>query len=133
MRAYAIDAGVDIRGARIVQRGDAQVGVTAEVQVGERLLQVEGQGSGPIDAFVAGLNAAVGTSVRVLDYHEHAIGSGAAARAAAYLELRIGDTQTRFGVGIDADIVRASFKAIASALHRSQLDPQGAAAQHALA
>ena len=46
------------------------------------------------------------------------------ARAVAYLELRIGDTgeggQTRFGVGIDTNIVSASLKAIASALNRAR-------------
>jgi len=55
----------------------------------------------------------------VLDYHEHAIGSGAQARAAAYLELRIGEGRTLFGVGIDANIVSASLKAIVSGLQRA--------------
>ena len=57
--------------------------------------------------------------VRVLDYHEHAIGSGADAQAVAYLELRIGDGLTLFGVGIDSNIVSASLKAITSGLHRA--------------
>ena len=35
------------------------------------------------------------------------------------LELRIDETQTLFGVGIDANIVSASLKAIVSGLHRS--------------
>jgi 2-isopropylmalate synthase len=55
----------------------------------------------------------------VLDYHEHAIGSGADAQAVAYLELRVGE-QTLFGVGIDGNIVSASLKAIVSGLQRSQ-------------
>jgi 2-isopropylmalate synthase len=54
----------------------------------------------------------------VLDYHEHAIGSGAQARAAAYLELRIGDRPALFGVGIDANIVSASMKAVLSGMQR---------------
>ena len=49
----------------------------------------------------------------MLDYHEHAIGGGADARAVAYLELRIGERRL-FGVGIDADIVTASLKAVLS-------------------
>jgi 2-isopropylmalate synthase len=56
--------------------------------------------------------------VRVLDYHEHATGSGANAQAVAYLELRI-DEQTLFGVGLDANIVSASLKAIVSGLQRN--------------
>ncbi len=70
---------------------------------------------GPIDAFVEGLNKLLKTQVRVLDYHEHAMGSGADAQAVAYLELRVGDA-TLFGVGMDGNIASASLKAIVSGL-----------------
>lgn len=94
--------------------------LSALVQVGGRRFSIDGTGSGPIDAFVAGLNRHLGgTPIRVLDYHEHAIGSGADAQAAAYLELRVGDSLTLFGVGIDANIVSASLKAITSGLQRA--------------
>ncbi len=94
------------------------VRVAAQVEIGGEPVVVDGQGNGPIDAFVNGLNAAIGRQVRVLDYHEHAIGSGAQARAVAYVEMRIDEMRTVFGVGIDANIVSASFKAILSGLHR---------------
>jgi 2-isopropylmalate synthase len=97
----------------------AQVTLAADVEVGGRSLSIRGAGTGPIDAFVEGLAAATGEKVRVLDYHEHAIGSGANAQAVAYLELRIGD-RTLFGVGMDANIVSASLKAIVSGLQRAQ-------------
>ncbi|WP_341905419.1 2-isopropylmalate synthase [Polaromonas sp. YR568] len=98
--------------------GQKVFSVTADVSVGATAFSVTGHGGGPIDAFIAGLNAATGHSVRVLDYHEHALGSGADARAVAYLELRIND-QTLFGVGMDNNIVLASFKAILSGMQRS--------------
>ncbi|WP_077032644.1 2-isopropylmalate synthase [Pelomonas sp. KK5] len=100
-----------------VSEGVYSLRATADLR--ERKLQVEGQGTGPIDAFVNGLNAHLAEPVRVLDYHEHAIGSGADAKAVAYLELRIGDSLTLFGVGIDANIVSASLKAISSGLRRA--------------
>jgi 2-isopropylmalate synthase len=82
---------------------------------------IRGQGAGPIEAFVNGLNASSNApTVRVLDYHEHAMGAGANAQAVAYLELRINERQTVFGVGMDANIVSASLKAIVSGLQRSQ-------------
>lgn len=65
------------------------------------------------------MNRQLATPLRVLDYHEHAIGSGADAKAVAYLEVRIGDAVTLFGVGIDSNIVSASLKAITSGLHRA--------------
>ncbi|WP_367846345.1 2-isopropylmalate synthase [Rhodoferax sp. WC2427] len=79
-----------------------------------------GHGVGPIDAFVNHLNATGTTQVRVLDYHEHALGAGANAQAVAYLELRIDEQHTVFGVGMDANIVSASLKAILSGLQRAK-------------
>ncbi len=73
-----------------------------------------GRGNGPIDAFVS----ALGLEIRLMDYHEHAIGSGADARAACYVELRVGNGPTLFGVGIDSNIVTASFKSVLSAVNR---------------
>lgn len=73
-----------------------------------------GRGNGPIDAFVT----ALGLEIRLMDYHEHAIGSGADARAACYVELRVGNGPTLFGVGIDSNIVTASFKSVLSAVNR---------------
>ncbi len=106
---------------------DGSITVEARVELGGRAVAVAGQGTGPIDAFVNGLNHHLTLPLRVLDYHEHAIGSGADAKAVAYLELRIGDACTLFGVGIDASIVSASLKAIVSGLqrasHRSVLQP----------
>ena len=75
---------------------------------------LRGSGNGPIDAFVN----ALGLDVRLMDYHEHAIGSGANARAACYVELRVGNGPTLFGAGIDSNIVTASFKAVLSAVNR---------------
>jgi len=95
------------------------VRVQARLSAGGRPLAVQGQGRGPVEAFVDGLQRATGVPLTVLDFHEHAIGSGAGARAAAYLELRIADTRTLFGVGIDENIVTASMKAVVSGLLRS--------------
>jgi 2-isopropylmalate synthase len=96
------------------------VTLAADVRSGSRSFSIQGAGNGPIDAFVEGLGQATGQSIRVLDYHEHAIASGADARAVAYLELRVGD-RTLFGVGMDANIVSASLKAIVSGLQRAGL------------
>ena len=95
------------------------VTLAADVQVSGRSLSIQGAGNGPIDAFVQALGAACGEQIRVLDYHEHAIGSGANARAVAYLELRVG-SRTLFGVGMDSNIVTASLKAIVSGVQRAQ-------------
>ncbi|KAF1041937.1 MAG: 2-isopropylmalate synthase [Herbaspirillum frisingense] len=90
---------------------------------------VRGSGNGPIDAFVH----ALGLDIKLMDFHEHAIGAGADARAASYIELRLNEAPTGFGVGIDANIVTASFRAVLSAVNRqiaiSESANQGASSQ----
>jgi 2-isopropylmalate synthase len=80
--------------------------------------ELDGKGNGPIAAFVDAL-AGIGHDVRVLDYHEHALSSGGDASAAAYLECAVGD-RVLWGVGIDANIVTASLKAVVSAVNRAR-------------
>ena len=84
-------------------------------------VEVEGEGNGPVSAFVDALVQA-GAHVRVLDYTEHALDSGGDATAAAYVECEVGegdDATVLWGVGIDPSITSASMKAILSALNRA--------------
>ncbi|WP_372658779.1 2-isopropylmalate synthase [Hydrogenophaga sp.] len=81
---------------------------------------IQGRGTGPIDAFVNGVNASTGHQLRVVDFQEHAMGAGASAQAVAYVELCIDEQHTLFGVGMDANTVTASFKAILSGWRRAQ-------------
>ncbi|GIE34152.1 2-isopropylmalate synthase [Actinoplanes italicus] len=77
-----------------------------------------GVGNGPIDAFVQAIEP-LGIKARVLDYNEHALTSGGDAQAAAYVEVEVGDVAV-WGVGIDANIVSASIKAVTSAINRAR-------------
>jgi 2-isopropylmalate synthase len=81
---------------------------------------IEGTGNGPIAAFVSALST-LDVDVRVLDYAEHALSSGGDATAAAYVECTLGD-RVLWGVGLDANIVIASLKAVISAVNRSVRD-----------
>jgi 2-isopropylmalate synthase len=83
-----------------------------------REVTLEGTGNGPIAAFVSGL-AALDVDVRVLDYAEHALSAGGDARAAAYVECAVGE-RVLWGVGLDPNIVIASFKAVISAVNRAE-------------
>jgi 2-isopropylmalate synthase len=95
---------------------DGKVEIEAEVTVEGERKQITGVGNGPIDAYVQALQP-LGVKVRVLDYHEHALSSGGDAQAAAYVEVDVDDT-TVWGVGLDANIVTASIKAVTSAVNR---------------
>ena len=54
--------------------------------------------------------------IRVLDYHEHAIGGGADAQRRWPTSSCASASAPLFGVGIDRNIVSASLKAIVSGL-----------------
>jgi 2-isopropylmalate synthase len=79
---------------------------------------IEGTGNGPIAAFVTALSG-LDVDVRVLDYAEHALSAGGDARAAAYVECAVGE-RVLWGVGLDPNIVIASFKAVISAVNRAE-------------
>jgi 2-isopropylmalate synthase len=87
---------------------------------------IVGSGHGPVDALVEALGEELGISVRILDYAEHAMRSGADATAAAYIEAAIGD-EVFWGVGIDESIVVASMRALISAVNRGASTPADAA------
>ena len=86
---------------------------------------IEGSGNGPIAAFVSAISS-LGVDVRVLDYAEHALSAGGDATAAAYVECAVGE-RVLWGVGLDANIVIASLKAVVSAVNRSEREAVGAA------
>jgi 2-isopropylmalate synthase len=78
---------------------------------------LEGTGNGPIAAFVDAV-CGVGIDVQVLDYSEHALSSGRDALAASYVECSV-EGRVLWGVGLDTNIVRASMRAVVSAVNRA--------------
>jgi 2-isopropylmalate synthase len=99
--------GHDTLTARVVDRGQART--------------ITGEGNGPVSAYVDAISG-LGHRVRVLDYAEHALSAGGDALAAAYVECEVGDGEDAvvlWGVGMDANIVVASLKAVTSAVNRA--------------
>jgi 2-isopropylmalate synthase len=92
--------------------------IEAHVRIDGQERVIRGEGTGPIDAFVEALRKDCGVDIEIRDYREHAISQGSDARAAAYVETKIGG-KTLFGVGLDSNIVVASLRAIASAADRA--------------
>jgi 2-isopropylmalate synthase len=93
------------------------------VYVDGTIQSLHGEGNGPLSAFVAAINELPDDfDVRVLDYAEHALSAGGDAVAAAYVECLVRDS-VYWGVGIDANIVTASLKAVISAVNRAAGQP----------
>lgn len=80
---------------------------------------ISGRGNGLISGVIAAIAESTGPTLDVVDYNEHAIGHGADAQAAAYVECRTAEGKTVFGVGMDTDIATASVRAVLSAANRA--------------
>lgn len=98
--------------------GDGQRQLTVSVRCGDETHQIQGAGSGPIDAFVHGLRTH-GLEIEVVDYSEHAASSGADATAVAYVEAKVAQGRRLYGVGMHKDIVTATLRAVLSATNRA--------------
>ncbi|SER41566.1 2-isopropylmalate synthase [Streptomyces qinglanensis] len=108
---------IALRGAQTSTTSEGADALTVEAVVDGTPVTLSGTGNGPLAAFFDALHA-VDVDVRLLDYVEHTMSEGVGAQAAAYIECAIGG-QVLWGVGIDANIVRASIKAAVSAVNRA--------------
>lgn len=108
---------VDDLGSDLETEFDTAVTVTYTDHGEEK--QFDAVGNGPIDAVQRGLAEALGISIKILDYEEHALQSGANSQAAAYIHLLDSNTgNVTYGVGVSSNITRASVRAIFSAINR---------------
>jgi len=96
--------------------------LTAELDINGVATSLQGQGNGPIDAFVDAVRKTLSVDFRVVDYHQHTTGVGADAQSASYVEIQIGKGETRYGAALHSNIVVASLMAVCSAFNRAHGD-----------
>ncbi|GBL45929.1 2-isopropylmalate synthase [Sulfuriferula multivorans] len=117
MQTFVNDhARVSLKGYRLDRTG-GQDTLAAQIMFDQQIQLIQGHGEGAISAFVQGWMRHSGQRISVVDYSEHAIGSGTDAEAVAYIQLNI-DGQRVAGAAFDHDTVSASLKAVLSALNR---------------
>jgi 2-isopropylmalate synthase len=118
------DAPLKLDSAHTSSAAGEKDALSVNVYVDGELHTLLGTGNGPIAAFVDAIHGLDPErfDVRVLDYAEHALSSGGDAIAAAYVECTVpgsdGGDDILWGVGLDANIVTASLKAVISAINR---------------
>ena len=109
---------------RSIERQDTSpsgdVHIVADISLDGNKLRVEGQGNGPISAFVDALDRNQLKDFTLIDYRQHSIGSGSKTTAAAYIRIELSDGNGFNGCGIDANIELAGLKALVSAFNRSR-------------
>ncbi len=111
---------VDDLSDEVTSEFDTKVTVTYTKNGEEKIFTAVG--NGPIDAVQRGMQLELAAPIKVLDYEEHALQSGANSQAAAYIHLLNGDTgAVVYGVGVSSNITRASVRAMFSAINRLKL------------
>lgn len=89
----------------------------ARVVVSEQQVTIDGDGSGPIEAFVNGLVETLNEPLNIVDYHEHGLDTGKDAKAICLLAID-DDGGRCYGVGVSRNTITASLMAIMSAMNR---------------
>ena len=85
--------------------------VKLEIMQDEKCIELSGTGNGPIDACIDAFKNLHKSDFSIADYHQHSLATGSDAKAVAYIEVSNG-VNTKWGVGIDENTTKASFKAI---------------------
>jgi 2-isopropylmalate synthase len=91
---------------------------TARLAVSESEVDISGEGSGPIDAFVAALIETLNEPLNVVDYQEYALNEGSEAQAISILSISDDLQRKYYGVGISKNTTTAAFKSIIAAINR---------------
>src|SRR5882762_6641877 len=98
---------------------DGTVRCRAKLLRDGKLVEIAGEGNGPLAALVHGFTKAGVPRFEITNYSEHALGAGEEASAIAYIQIKHSDGQSRWGAGVDTNIELASVRAVLSALNRS--------------
>ncbi len=98
--------------------GGDEIICSADIRANGQEMVIEGEGNGPINAFVKGLRESCDLEMKFLDYHQHALGTGSAVQAVCIVKMQDTSGQICFGAGIHENTNTASLRAIVSAANR---------------
>ena len=105
-------------GSHIVDEESHQVMSHVVVKYEQQRIELKGQGNGPLDAVAKAISEHIGETVTVADYHEHGMTAGSDATAVSYVEVKMGEHATVFGVGQDKNITTSAIKALLNGVNR---------------
>ncbi len=103
---------------RVRSVADNKEACDAKIKVAENEIDIHGEGSGPIDAFVEGLVNTLNEPLRVVDYQEYSLNEGSEAQAICILSISDDKQNKYYGVGISQNTTTAAFKSIIAAINR---------------
>ena len=103
---------------KVRSKDENQTSCKAKIRVGENEVTVEGEGSGPIDAFIAAMVETLNEPLNVMDYQEYSLNEGSEAQAICILSIADEEQNKFYGVGISQNTTTAAFKSIVAAINR---------------
>jgi 2-isopropylmalate synthase len=119
MEEYVVDNGpYRLLNFDLLSGRQADQRVVAQIEVSESRVTIDGEGSGPIEAFVNGLVDTLNEPVNILEYHEHSLDEGKDAKAICLLAINEASGRRCYGIGVSRNTITASFGAIISAMNR---------------
>ena len=103
--------------SHVVESSKEEDKISLTIKDNNKEIIINGEGNGPIDAFINALNDYLKTNFKVSDYHQHSRGSGSDAAAIAYIEIQ-NNKISDWGAGIDQNTTVASYKAILNCIKK---------------
>lgn len=99
---------------------EEETSCSADIEINGEKRTVEGQGNGPINAFVHALENQGVKDFKLTDYRQHSIGGGSATESAAFVQLQTKTGMMAYGCGIDSSIEKSGLLALVSAFNRTR-------------
>ena len=103
-----------------IEGSEDEISCLAMVEIDGESKSIEGQGNGPINAFVHALENQGLKNFKLTDYRQHSIGKGSATESAAFVQLQTKSGRTAYGCGIDSSIEKSGLLALISAFNRTR-------------
>lgn len=117
---FSVTTPITYKSSKFVEQDDGhQVDIVIHAQHQDKTVEISGSGNGPIDAAAHAISQFIGVDINVIDYSEHAVGEGSDVVAVSYLEVKVGDKKSVYGVGQDKNIITSAIKALINAVNRS--------------
>ncbi len=103
---------------QVHSESDGGESLKATIKIAESEVDIEGAGSGPIDAFIDAMVTTLNEPLNVVEYQEYALKEGSEAQAICILALADEQQNKYYGVGISQNTTTAAFKSIIAGINR---------------
>jgi 2-isopropylmalate synthase len=116
----AVNAPIAYQSSKFTEQDDThQVDIVIHAQHQNQTVQISGSGNGPIDAAAHAISQFIDSEVSVIDYSEHSVGEGSDVVAVTYVEIKVKNGKSVYGVGQDRNIITSAVKALINGVNRS--------------